>query len=249
MKNKIQEFIDELEARTDRSEQDDKLLEMLLQKQKELGENPSAEEAEFAARQVIKEHLLSALRQKSLAGRHSDEDEDNGQEDGSTTEGLEEEITLVREAFRKMDLRFRDYHHHRGVHAFELNLREDGKRLRLDVYLEASPKTCRMDAVYPFTADQELAYPLCEKLVSENLLRRYGALQYDARDGELSYRYSFPITHGLHKDDFQAVFWAVVKSAMVSFDAIRPYANGRFRREDRQQIISNVHRLLNEIDS
>ena len=57
MKNKMQEFIEEIEAKTDRNELDDKLLEMLLQKQEELGENPSDEEAEEAVR-----HRIVALR-------------------------------------------------------------------------------------------------------------------------------------------------------------------------------------------
>lgn len=151
MNNKMQEFIEEIKVKTDRNELDDKLLGMLLQKQEELGENPSDEEAEEAVRQVIREHLMFALRQKFMEGKHSEED--NEPENDGTTDNLEDEISLVREIFKKMDLHFRDYHHQRGVHAFELGIRENGKQLRMKVYLEADPKVCRVDAVFPFTAE------------------------------------------------------------------------------------------------
>ncbi len=249
--NKIQETIEKLEAKPNRSELDDKLLEMLRQKQEELGEDPTEEAVEEGVRQVIKEHFKIALFQKLQDRRNSGDEEDDDDEDdenGDSTETLKDDIRVVREVFRDMDLRFRDYHHQKGVHAFELGVREDGKRLRLKIYLETDPKVCRIDAMYPFTADQTFAYPLCEMLLKENYPRRYGALQYDARDGELSYRYSFPITHGLHRDDFQTIFLAVIKSAMTSFDTVRLYANGRFRKDVRQQIFNNVQKLLNEIE-
>lgn len=248
MKNKIQELIEEIEAKTDRNELDDKLLEMLLQKQDDLGENPSDEEADEAVRQVIAEHFMFALRQKFMGSKHLGDDEDDDPEDDNVTEDMKEEINLVREVFKNMDLHFRDYHHQKGVYAFELGIREDGKRLKMKVYLEADPKVCRIDAVYPFTADREFAYPLCEKLLEENYPRRYGALEYDARDGELAYRYSFPIIHGLHEDDFTTIFLTVIKSAMTSFDTVKQYATGRFRKDIRKKIVDQVQKLLNELE-
>lgn len=247
MKNKMQELISELEAKTDRNELDDKLLEMLLQKQEELGVDPSDEEADAAVRQVIKDHLMFALRQKFMGGKYSD-GEDDDPENNDLTEDLDTKISLVREVFNDMELHFRDYRHQKGVHAFELGIRENGKQLRMKVYLESDPKVCRIDAVYPFTADREFAYPLCEKLLEENYPRRYGALEYDARDGELAYRYSFPITHGLYKDDFKTIFLTVVKSAMTSFDTVKQYATGRFHKDTRKQIADQVQKLLNELE-
>lgn len=64
-KNKMQGLISELEAKTERNELDDKLLEV-LQKQEELGDAPSDEEADAAVRQVIRDHLIFALRQKFM---------------------------------------------------------------------------------------------------------------------------------------------------------------------------------------
>lgn len=249
MKNKIQEFIEKIESKTDRSELDDKLLEMLLQKQEELGDNPSDEEAEEAVHQVIAEHFMFALRQKFMGGNHpaDDEDGDDDSDDNSVTEDMQEEISLVCAVFKDMHLHFRGYCYQKGVYAFELDIHEDGKRLKMKVYLEADPKVCRIDAVYPFSADYEFAYPLCEKLLEENFPRRYGALQYDDRDGELSYRYSFPITHGLYKDDFLTVFLTVIRSAISSHDVVKQYAVGRFRKNDRQKIIDRAQDLINEM--
>ena len=156
MKNKMQELISELEAKTDRNELDDKLLEMLLQKQEELGADPSDEEVDAAVRQVIKDHLMFALHQKFMGGKHS-VDEDDDPENDDITEDLDTKISLVREVFNDMELHFRDYRHQKGVHAFELGIREKGKQLRMKVYLESDPKVCRIDAVYPFTADREFA--------------------------------------------------------------------------------------------
>ena len=48
MMNKLQEAIAKLEAETDRNELNEKLLQMLQEKERELGENLSEEEAEQA---------------------------------------------------------------------------------------------------------------------------------------------------------------------------------------------------------
>ena len=76
--NKLQEAIAKLEADMDRSELNERLLQMLLEKQKELGCDISDEEAEEAAGEVFKEHLLEALR--SVVPNVEVEDEENWNE-------------------------------------------------------------------------------------------------------------------------------------------------------------------------
>lgn len=98
-----------------------------------------------------------------------------------------------------------------------------------------------------FQVDRVFAYPLCEKMAAENFPRRFGALQYDARDGELSYRYSFPITHGLHKDDFRTVFVAIIASANASYDMVKQYTVGS-RRPTREEITCRAQELIIELD-
>lgn len=245
MENKMQEMINRLLEKEERSEMDEKMLELLQAKQAQLGEDPSEEAVEEALRDVIKEHFLFMLRRKM---KQNDPEDDVDEDEEESLESLQEATEIVRGVFRDMDLRFRDYRHQKGVRAFELGIREDGKLLRMKVYLEAEDKVCRVDAIYPFVADREFIYPLCAKLMAESYPRRFGALQFDTRDGELSYRYSFPMTHGLHRDDFKKLFLIVVKSAMASYDVAKRYATGRFPREERASIAEHARELLSELE-
>lgn len=241
MNNKLQNFIEEIEARPEKDELDEKLLEMLQQKQSELGEDPTEEEADDAIREVIKEHFMLALRQKFMDDNHSNDDD----EEDDTSEEESEAVKTVREVFRDMGFRFRDYRPQQDVHAFELGISEDGKLLRMNVYVEESAHTCRIDALFPFTADRSVVYPLCAKLAEENAPRRFGALQYSS--GKLTYRYCFPITHGLYSDDFRMVFLMAVKSAMSSYAIVKQYAGAHFRSNDRKEIMNRIQELLKEL--
>ncbi len=234
--NKLQEEIAKLEADESRGKVNDLLLRLLQAKEEELGANPSEEEAEEAVSQARKELLM-----RILSSRRTVEAE---QWDENTVSCMER----IRSVFDGMKLHYREYVQQPGVYAFEFGIGNDGKNLRVKVYLEAEPKTCRIDAVYPFQAEPEFVYPLCAKLAQENYPRRYGALQYDPSDQELSYRYSFSIRHGLHEDDFSAVLMAVVASANSSFDVVKQYAIGRFRRPDREEIICKAQRLIVELE-
>lgn len=238
--NKLQDMIATLEADDDRGEWNDRLLQKLREKQQELGDGISEEAAEEAVEEIVKVVLQEALQD---AIPHLN---DAAEEDWNET--IQEAIDVVHRVFRKKNWKYRDYTQQKGVKAFELGLRENGKLLRVKVYLEAIHKVCRIDAVYPFQAEREFVYPLCEKLAKENYPRRYGALQYDAEDGELSYRYSFPIRHGLHEDDFMTVLMAVMASAHASFDVVKQYAVGRFRRAERDAITCQAQKLIIELD-
>lgn len=234
--NRLQEEIERLEAKDERGKVDELLLRLLYTKQEELGVDPSEEETEEAVNQARKELLMRLLSSRSTVEAE--------QWDENTVSCMER----VRSVFDGMNLQYREYVQQPGVYAFELGIGTDGKSLRVKVYLEAEPKTCRIDAVYPFQAEQDFAYPLCAKLAQENYPRRYGALQYDPSDQELSYRYSFPIRHGMYEDDFRTVFLAVVTSANASYDTVKQYAIGRFRRPDRQEIICKAQKLILELE-
>jgi len=236
--NKLQAEIEKLEAETDHNEVNELLLRMLYAKAEELGEDPSDEEAEEAVNQVRTELLMQILRCKQAT------EADNYDWDEDTRDNM----VLIRSVFEDMEVRYREYVPQQGVYAFELGLTTDGKKLNMKVYLEEDPKVCRIDAVYPFQAEPEFVYPLCLKLAAENYQRRYGALQYDASDNELSYRYSFSVKHGLYEDDFRGAFLAVVASAHASYDVVKQYAVGRFRRADREEIICKAQKLIIELD-
>lgn len=239
--NRLREQISVLEAQTDRNEMTERLLQSLREKEAQLGDDPTEEEVDRAMRDALAESLRYALKEMISSDRNSDEEDDWDEE-------MAENMETVHRVFRDMDLHYRDYAHQPGVRAFEMNVTNKGKNLRVKVYLEASPRVCRIDAVYPFLAEREFAYPLCERLAKENYPRRFGALQYDAEDGELSYRYSFPIRHGLHEDDFRSVFMAVLASAHASYDVVKQYAVGRFRRAERDAITCRAQKLIIELD-
>lgn len=238
--NKLQEMIAALEADDDRGEMNDRLLEMLRKKQQELGDDVSDEKAEDATAEIVAKLLMEALGDGVPNLEEDDRDVWN--------ETMQEAVDVVHRVFQKKNWKYRDYTQQKGVKAFELGLRENGKLLHVKVYLEAITKVCRIDAVYPFQAEREFVYPLCEKLAKENYPRRYGALQYDAEDGELSYRYSFPIRHGLHEDDFMMVLMAIMASAHASYDVVKQYAVGRFRRAERDAITCQAQKLIIELD-
>lgn len=234
--NKLQIEIEKLEANEERSEMDELMLHLLYEKTSELGDDASEEEVEEALTQARTEFVMHILRSKRAV------------EEDAWDEDIRENMALIRSVFDDMEVRYREFTPQSGVYAFELGLTTDGKKLQLKVYLEEDPRVCRIDAVYPFQADPEFVYPLCVKLASENYSRRYGALQYDASDNELSYRYSFSVKHGMHEDDFRSAFLAVVASAHASYDVVKQYAVGRFRRAEREAIICKAQKLIIELD-
>ena len=220
MENKLQMFIKIVKGNVPRNDLNKKLLEMLLQKQEELGEDPTDEECEAAVCQAFREHLRVNLEPKWDA-HPSNAEEDI--EDNKTDALIHNDIALVREVFNDMGLRFKDYLH-KGAHVFSLHVCENGNPLMMKVYLEGTPKLCRMEAIYPFIADRNYVYSLCKTLLHDNYPCQYGTLQYNTLTGKLFYRYSFPMTHGLYEDDFRQIFLAIVKSAMESYDTVRKYA-------------------------
>jgi len=234
--NRLQKEIERLEEKDSRGKADELLLRLLYAKQEELGADPSDDEAEEAVTQVRKELLMRVLSSRSTVEAE--------QWDENTVSCMER----VRGVLDGMELRYREYVQQPGVYAFEFGLGTDGKKLQIKIYLEAEPRTCRIEAVYPFLAEPEFAYPLCAKLAQENYPKRYGALQYDPSDQELSYRYSLPIRHGLYEDEFNTVLMAVVVSANATYDTVKQYAIGRFRRPEREEIICKAQKLIVELE-
>lgn len=239
--NRLREQIAVLEAQTDRNELTERLLHTLREKETQLGVAPTEEEVDQAMQEALAENLRYALKGMMSSSQNSDGEDEWDEE-------MDKNMETVHGVFRDMDLHYHDYVHQPGVRAFEMNVTNKGRKLRVKVYLEASSRVCRIDAIYPFEAEAAFAYPLCEKLAKENYPRRFGALQYDTRDGELSYRYSFPITHGLYEDDFRTVFIAVLGSAHASYDVVKQYSVGRFHRADRDAITCQAQKLIIELD-
>ena len=152
---------------------------------------------------------------------------------------------VIRDYFDERNIRYRE-HRKNGLDVFSLNLQiGDQENLEVNIYLlDENPETCRIEAVYPFRAQPEFAYPLYAVLARENYFRRFGGLFCDERDGELSYRCSLPIMHGLHPEDFKTIFLAVVASATECRSFIEQAAAGKLTDPQREAIIRRSQNLI-----
>lgn len=235
--NKLQETIEKLEADANRTETEEQLLLMLYEAQDALGDEVSDEAAETAVIEARKELLRRLLYRNSF-----------GDEDPVWSAWMEESIGAVRSVFEKMEMNVREYIPQRDVFAFEANVSIQGKRLVMRVYLEEDTRVCRIDADFPFQVEEEFRIPLALKIAEENYPRRFGALQYDTEDGEISYQYTFQISHGIHRDEFKRAFMSVALSAGDSYDAVKRYACGRYNKAEREHLICLAQQLIIELD-
>ena len=236
--NQIQMAIETLEAIDHRDHQQEWMLRLLKTKAGELGENPTREAVAEALRQA----------EEAFAKRYPRKEECEPEVPDWGPEMLRN-IETIRDVFGDMDVKHREYFQRENIYAFELSATNEGRELCVKVFVEEDPMCCRIDAIFPFKAEPEFAWPLCAKLAAENYNNRYGALQYDASDQELSCRYSFSIKHGLYGDDFYDALHCVLWCAFECYDAVKHCAVGRFRRSEREQIICKAQNLIIELDA
>lgn len=159
------------------------------------------------------------------------------------------DVLLLRSLFRRLGLLYREFTPEGSdIQAFEIT--ETGRNaFRIRVYLEREPRVCRIDAVFPFYAEEAFTYPLCAELIRENYSRRFGGLKYDADDGELMYQHAFRIPEGLRESEFRENLVSVLVGATSCFDGVKKYAIGRFRKKERREIICNAQALIIELDT
>ena len=161
---------------------------------------------------------------------------------------MDEAVNVVKEVFHHQQWNFAEVISTPELVAYELGFTFGSCRLRVRVCIEATPLVCRIDAIYPFSADPLYSYLLCKAMVHENFPRRFGAIQYDEGDGEIANRYSFLISHGLNEKDFLAVFWAVTKSAADSYETIMKNSVGKFKSSERIEIVARLNDLIRDLN-
>lgn len=221
------------------------LLEGLLKIRAELGADATDDEAQEAIAKFLAGHMAG--------GRDAEEDDDDDDEEEKIVLSredavyMEETKVLVRELFDEEGWHYSEKPLRPDLYVFEMGFGLKNCNLRMKVYVEADPRVCRVDAILPITADKTYDWLLGVKLASANYPKRYGAFQYDERDGEVSYRYSFPTTHGLHKDDLKSVFLAVATSADREYDAIKKCCVGRFKNKEINEILKKVNELVDDL--
>ena len=231
--NLLYEVIASLEAETDRSELNDLLLQQLYEKVEEVDEDITDEEAEQLILRT-KQDVWEACLAKNLSEEGWDE-------------AMLESMALIRRVLYKLNIGFLEYKYDDTIYAFHSKVDVQGKPIRMYVYLEEDPRSCRIDAVFPFRADPKMVYPLCCQLQKESYSRRYGTLKYDESDNALSFQYSFPIGNGLHEDDFENMYAVVASAAEKSYDVVFRYALGKFKKVERIETICRAQQLLIEL--
>lgn len=227
MANIIQEAIEQLRDTEKMSDSMQSLIHRLEEKDRELG-NDASDEARVQA-------VLSCLSSK--LGIRMDEAYQN-------EDFLERASAKVRDVFKKEKWQYNEENPEQDMKVFELGFMIEDCNLRMKVFIESEPKVCRVEAILPITAGSVYDYVLCREMAKENYPRRFGALHYDARDGELSFRYSYLIDKYFDPDDFRTVFLSVAGSAVDGYYLLSRYAVGSFDRQEISRILDRVNRII-----
>lgn len=214
------------------------LADALEEKRSSLGDNASEDEIEAAIRETVIGNLGGML-----AGLGEDED----------PEFMEKSIDAVKKIFDEEGWHYECRHPGDGVAVFELgfNIPVNGKptSVPVRVYIEGIPKTCRIFATLRYTVEDAYLYPFTKMLTKVNYPKRFGGFTFDESDGELGYNYCYPIGHGVYKDDFMKVFRAVLRAAADDdvIPEIRKAASGRFKNREKNEILSQINALIEEL--
>ena len=231
--NKISGFIEQLKNDETRPAQADSLIPLLEAKQAELGDDATEEQEDQAIQECIMAHLTGTFGLSSEG--------DPGEE---TQEFMKSATSAVKSFFDEEGWHYAERISKADLVIYELGFSLQNCSLRMRVHIEALPQVCRIDAILPITADETYDYLLCKAIAKENYPRRFGAIQYDERDGEISYRYSYPIGHGVYKDELKRIFLAVANSASDSYTEIKKHCVGRYKKKEINEILKKINTLV-----
>lgn len=234
--NKITDLINQLKHDENRPAQANALIPLLEAKQVELGDDATEEQIDQAIQECIMAHLVGSL------GISAD-----GASGEEMKEYMEGATTAVKSFFYDEGWHYTERISKPDLVVYELGFNLQNCSLRMRVHVEAMPQVCRIDAILPITADETYDYLLCKAIAKENYPRRYGAMQYDERDGEVSYRYSYPIGHGVYKDDLKRIFLAVANSASESYAEIKKHCVGKYKTKEINNILKKVNALVSDL--
>jgi hypothetical protein len=239
-KERIDEIIARIKAERDLTEKTAALIESLEALKRELGENPSDSE--------ISEGIRKTLRRQSQASAVDDDEIVELSEEDKAR--LAKAVSEVRKYLDEDDWRYTEHRPNRpDIVVFEMGYTVDKCSLRLRIQIETNPDLCRFYVTLPITADPTFEYPLCKAIAAKNYNTALGALQYDEDDGEVSFKYAFPIMFGIHKDEFMRMLAYVTQTAAKSYDDIRRICVGRFKSREINEILKKVEVLITDINN
>lgn len=233
--NRIQRLIQKLRGNGSCSAAAKEMIQKLEKKQEELGEH--ATDAQMT--QAIRECAFGD-DESAMALLHK--------MDHGTEQFLERAEADVIAFLEKHQLHYVRRAPEQAIVIYELPFRTKNINYLVRVILEAEAKACRIDAVYPFSAEKIYEYPLCRAIAKENFRYRYGALQYDERDGEISFRYSYSISHGVYEDELGRSFECVLRSAENSYAVVQKNCVGKYKRNEAKEMLNELNALVGDLN-
>lgn len=230
---KIRDLIGQLENDEERSDKTDSMIRRLEAKQTELGGDAAEEQADGSVEERIAEAVDTPL---------------NGGSCDDSQEFMETATAAVTAFFDKRGWRYSKFISRPDIVVYQLGFNLQNCNLNMRVYIEESPRACRIDAILPITADKTYEYLLCEAIVKINYDKRFGAFYYDESTGEVSYRYSFPIAHGVYMDELEQVFSAVQHTAAANYAEIVKHCVGKYKIKEITDILKKTDALVTDLN-
>lgn len=233
--NRIQRLIQKLRGNGSCSAAAEEMIQKLEKKQEELGEH--ATDAQVT--QAIRECAFGDDESAMALLHKMDQEADSF---------LKQADADVRAFFDRHQLHYIQRVSEADISIYEMRFSKKHISYIVRVALESRPKACRIDVVYPFSAEKIYEYPLCKALAKENFRYRFGAWQYDERDGEVSFRYSYSISHGIYEDDLQNIFGAMLKVVEECYDVILKNCVGKYKRNEKEEILNELNTLADDLN-
>ena len=75
----------------------------------------------------------------------------------------------------------------------------------------------------------------------------FGAIKYDERDGEITYDYAYSVANGIDEEEFEKLFHIVLKMVLDEFEILKHYCNGRLNKQETNEVIDKIQKLVNDI--
>lgn len=213
-------------------------ISLLKQKQEELGENLTQEQQKAAVQECLKVH--TAMVRKGVFGNTDNMTEEE-------EKFFSESLAVVKEFLDENKLSYRMTGNRSRYKVFSFEMQMPAANLHMKIAIGLDPRSCRVDAELPITADKSYEYLICRAICEENYMKRYGAFQYDETDGTLSYRYCFPITHGLYKDDLEKIFLSVAQAGELGHKTLKKHCVGKYKDDELESILEKLNVLVSEI--
>lgn len=161
---------------------------------------------------------------------------------------MQESASIARKVFENEDWHYSERIINPTVRVFEIGYGMFHANFRVQVRIDLKPKACGIQAILPIRVDSRYDYELCRRIAVENYRLRYGAFMYDDTDGELSYRYTYPIGHVFDGEELKTLFMAVVTSADRVCEELRRLSRGKYQGKEAMQILDRLNALVDTLN-